>query len=63
MYYGRSLDGTILPEINEIILQQYKPTQHTKEKNQILIDYLATYPDAYIRYHATDMKLHIYVDA
>ena len=44
------------------ILQQYKPTQQTKEKCQILMDCLATYPDAYIRYHASDIKLHIYMD-
>ena len=47
-YYCISLDCTILPVLNETSLQQSKPTQQTKEKCQILMDYLATYPDAYI---------------
>jgi hypothetical protein len=28
-----------------------------------MLDYLATHPDATIRYHASDMVLHIYSDA
>ena len=32
LYYGRFLDGTIIPALNEIILQQYKTTQ---QKNKI----------------------------
>ena len=63
MYYGISLDGTILPALNEISLQQSKPTQQTKEKCLRLMDYLETYPDAYIQYHASDMELHIDTDA
>jgi hypothetical protein len=28
-----------------------------------MLDYLATHPDATIRYHASDMVLHIHSDA
>ena len=30
LYYERSIDGTIIPALNEISLQQYKPTQQKK---------------------------------
>ena len=29
-YYERSIDGTIIPALNEISMQQYKPTQQKK---------------------------------
>ena len=63
LYYGRALDSTILPALNEIGLQQSQPTQQTKEKCLQLMDYLATYPNVFIRYHASDMKLHVDTDA
>ena len=63
MYYGRALDNTILPALNKISSTQAQPTQKTKEKAQRLMDYLNTYPSAYIRYYASDMVLHIDTDA
>ena len=42
---------------------QSKPTEQTKAKAQQLMDYLHTHPDAYIRYHASDMFLYVDSDA
>jgi hypothetical protein len=38
-------------------------SQQIGEKTGRLLDYPATYPDATIRYHASDMILHIHSDA
>jgi hypothetical protein len=38
-------------------------TKQTKAATNQLLDYLATHPDATIRYHASDMILHIHSDA
>ena len=59
LYYGRVIDYTILPALNEIASEQAHPTQRTKEKAQRLMDYVNTYQHAFIRYKASDMILHI----
>ena len=43
--------------------EQSKPTENTKKKAQQVMDYVATYPDKYIRFHASDMILNIDSDA
>jgi hypothetical protein len=58
LYYARAVDPTVLMPLNDIATEQTKAT----ETNQML-DYLATHPDATIRYHASDMILHIHSDA
>ena len=63
LYYGRAIDYTILPALNDIASAQAKPTQKTKEKTQQLMDYLHTYPNAFIRFYASDMVLHVDSDA
>ena len=63
LYYGRALDNTILPALNEIASEQAQPTQKTMDKAQRLMDYVHTYPNAYIRFHASDMVLTIDSDA
>ena len=49
--------------MNGIASDQAKPTEKTKARTQQLMDYLHTYPDAYIRYYASDMILHVDSDA
>ena len=44
LYYGRAIDHTILPALNEIASAQSQPTQQTKKKANRLMDYLHTYP-------------------
>ena len=63
LYYGWALDNTILPALNEIASEQSKLTKSTMNKAQWLIDYATTYPDAYIRFYASNMILNIDSDA
>ena len=63
LYYSRAVDPCMLPAINEISSQQAQPTTETNDKVTMLMDYAHTYPTATIRYHASDMQLHIDSDA
>ena len=63
LYYGRAIDYTILPALNDIASMQAHPTERTKQKAKRLMDYLHTYTNAYIRYYASDMVLHVDSDA
>jgi hypothetical protein len=49
--------------LNDIATDQTKTTKKTQAATNQLLDYLATHPDAAIRYHASDMILHIHSDA
>ena len=43
--------------------QQSQPTQETMKKWNQLMEYTATYPNSYIRFHAIDMILILYTYA
>jgi hypothetical protein len=63
LYYARAVDPTVLVPINDIATEHTKETEKTQAPTNKLLDYLATHPDAAIRYHASDMILHIHSDA
>jgi hypothetical protein len=63
LYYARAVEPTVLMPLNDIATEQTKATAKTQAATNKLIDYLATHPDATIRYHASDMILHIHSDA
>ena len=63
LFYAHAIENTILPVINEIALQQTKPIETTIKMVTMLFNYLHTYPNAKIRYFASDMQLHIGSDA
>ena len=63
LYYGRAVDDTILPALSAIASEQSEATKNTMAKTMQLLDYLATHPEAKIRYHASDMVLNIHSDA
>jgi len=63
LYYARAVDPTMLVALNEISQQQSKPTAATLKKCERLMDYAATYPNATIRYRASEMILHVDTDA
>ena len=63
LYYGRAIDATILVALGSIGTQQAKPTQTTKEAIEQLLSYVASHPDATVRYHASGMVLHLHSDA
>jgi hypothetical protein len=49
--------------LNDIVTEKTKATEKTQAATNQLLDYLASHPDATIRYHASDMILHIHRDA
>jgi hypothetical protein len=49
--------------LNDIATEQTKATEKTQAATNQMLDYLATHPDSTIRYHASDMVLHIHSDA
>jgi hypothetical protein len=49
--------------LDDIATEQTKATEKTQAATNQMLDYLATHPDATIRYHASDMILHIHSDA
>jgi hypothetical protein len=63
LYYARAVDPTVLMQLNEIATEQTKATENTQASTNQVLDYLDTHPDATIRYHASDMILHIHSDA
>jgi hypothetical protein len=63
LYYARAVDPTVLMPLNDIAMEQTKANEKRKAATNQLLDYLATHPDATIRYHASDMILHIHRDA
>jgi hypothetical protein len=63
LYYARAVDLTVLMPLNHIATEQTKATEKTQAATNQLLDYLATHPDATIRYHASGMILHIHSDA
>jgi hypothetical protein len=62
LYYTRAVDPTVLMPLNDIATEQTKATEKTQAATNQLLDYLATHPDAGIRYHVSDIILHIHSD-
>ena len=63
LYYARAVDMTVLMALSTIASEQTKGTEQTMEKALQVLDYLATHPDATIRFRATDMIMNIHSDA
>jgi hypothetical protein len=63
LYYARAVDSTMLVALNAISASQSKATETTAAAVVHLLDYAATHPDAILRYHRSDMVLHIHSDA
>jgi hypothetical protein len=52
-----------LMPLNDIATEQTKATEKKQATTNQMLDYMATHPNATIRYHASDMNLHIHIDA
>jgi hypothetical protein len=63
LYYARAVDPTLIMPINVLASEQSNATEITADKVIKLLNYCNTYPDTKIRYHASDMILHIHIDA
>ena len=62
IFYSQ-VDRCILVDLNEIGSEQSKSTIDTMEKANWLMDYLHTYPNSVIRFHASNIILKISSDA
>ena len=63
LYYARAIDNTILPGLSAIASEQATPTERTAKCTNHLLDYLATHPEAKVRYYVSDMILNVHSDA
>ena len=63
MYYGKGPDLTTLVALSTLASEQSEATEKTVSNMEWLLDYLATNPDAKIRYYKSDMILNIHSDA
>jgi hypothetical protein len=54
---------TVLMALSSIASEQTKGSEHTLEKAYQVLDYLASHPDAVVRFQASDMVLNIHSDA
>ena len=63
LYYARTVDLTALMSLSTIATEQAKATGHIIETMEQLFDYMASNPDATMRFRASDMILNIHSDA
>ena len=63
LFYGRAADNKLLVTLNLIGTQQAAATEATNEAINQMLDYLDTYPNDGIVYHASDMILAAHSDA
>ena len=63
LFYARAIDGTILPALGSLSGRQNKPTKKTMIAITKLLNYCASNPDAKVRFHASEMILHVESDA
>jgi hypothetical protein len=63
LYYVRAVDPTLITPINVLASEQSRATAVIADKVIKLLNYCNTHPETKIRYHASDMILHIYSDA
>ena len=53
---------TILASLRKIVPQQAAPTENTMKKVNHFLDYMASNPDALVRFYASDMVLNCHLD-
>ena len=63
LYYSIAVDQTMLVALNSIATAQAHSTTTTMGGIVWLLNYVATYYDATIHYHASNMILHVVIDS
>ena len=63
LFYARAIDMTILLALNAIAGAQAAPTNNTLKRVHQFLDYMATNPNAIVRFRASDMVLNVHSDA
>ena len=62
LYYARMVDPTMLCRVGQLASWQAFPTQELDDAVTHFLHYAATWPNAGIRYHKSDMVLHCQAD-
>ena len=63
LYDACAIDMTILLALSDIASEQANPTEKTMKRVRQLLDYMATHPEAKIRFCASDMIINVHSDA
>jgi len=63
LFYARAIDNTMLVALGSLAAAQATGTDTTMDACKRLLNYAATHPDAILRFHKSDMILHIHSDA
>jgi hypothetical protein len=63
LYYARAVDNKLLVALSAIAAHQAKATDATEQAVDLLLDYVATYSNDGIVYHASNMILCAHADA
>jgi hypothetical protein len=63
LYYARVVDPTLIMPIDVLASEQSNATEMKADKVINLLNYCNTNPETKMRYHASDMILHIHSDA
>jgi hypothetical protein len=63
LYYVRAVDPTLIMPINVLASAQSRGSAVTADKVIKILNYCNTHPETKIRWHASDMILHIHSDA
>lgn len=63
LFYARAVDNTMFVALGTIASAQAKATKDTAKAMVHLLNYAATHPDAFVRFHASDMVYTFDTDA
>jgi hypothetical protein len=63
LYYAQAVDNKLLVALSAITARQANATDATEQAGNLLLNYVATYPNDGIVYHASDMILCAHTDA
>eukprot|EP00957_Ditylum_brightwellii_P028698 2167660-Ditylum_brightwellii.AAC.1 len=63
LYYSQAVDLTLAAALSTITSQQANTTTKTEDACHQLLDYVATHPNAAVRFLASNMILTMYSDA
>lgn len=63
LYYARAVDSSMLVALGSLASQQSKATANTMTAAKRLLDYVATHPNATVRFSRSNMILQIHSDA
>jgi hypothetical protein len=63
LYYAQAVNMTVLMALSTIASEQTKGMERTLEKTYQVLDYLATHPNATVKFCASDMVMNIHSDA